>query len=82
MYYNKRKRHDTGLGTIYLINIVLAIFSIFQAEERGQPKGLWFAKTFSVGGLAYDQLTQLPTTKEVEERMAKKGKRAWKNLKK
>lgn len=71
-----------GLGAVYLINLVLAVFSTFKAGERGQPVGLWGAKTFAVGGLAYDQLTQLPTTKEVEERMAKKGKRAIKNMKK
>lgn len=71
-----------GLGTVYAINTVLAVFAVFQAKERGQPAGLWAAKTFSVGGLAYDQLTQLPTLKQIEERMSKKGKRAWKNQKK
>ena len=48
-----------GLGTIYLINAVLAGISIFKAQERDQPPALWAAKTFSVGGLAFDQLTQL-----------------------
>jgi len=67
-----------GLGTIYLINAVLAGISIFKAQERDQPPALWAAKTFSVGGLAFDQLTQLPTKKEVEARLAKKGKRALK----
>jgi len=66
-----------GLGIIYLINIVLTIFALFQANERGQPKVLWALKTFTVGGLAYDQLTQLPTLKQLE----KKGKRGLKKKK-
>lgn len=49
--------------------------------ERGQPVPLWVVKTFAVGGLAYDQLTQLPTTKEIEKAKAMKGKRAIKNKK-
>lgn len=67
-----------GLGTVYTINIILAILATFQAGERGQPKVLWAAKCVSVGGLAFDQLTQLPTTKEIEARKSKKGKRALK----
>lgn len=67
-----------GLGTIYTINVVLAIVSTFQAAERNQPKILWATKCLTVGGLAYDQLTQLPTTKQIEERKAKKGRRALK----
>mmetsp|Transcript_12768 Transcript_12768/g.23947 ORF Transcript_12768/g.23947 Transcript_12768/m.23947 type:complete len:334 (-) Transcript_12768:71-1072(-) len=65
-----------GLFTIYLINAVLAVLATFKAKERGQPAGLWAAKTFSVGGLALDQLTQLPTLKEVEETKNRKGARA------
>merc|ERR1711957_797030 len=53
-----------GLATIYLINAALAVLAYFKAEERGQPGLLWAAKTFSVGGLAYDQLSQLPTLEE------------------
>eukprot|EP00591_Stephanopyxis_turris_P000491 CAMPEP_0195527332 /NCGR_PEP_ID=MMETSP0794_2-20130614/28937_1 /TAXON_ID=515487 /ORGANISM="Stephanopyxis turris, Strain CCMP 815" /LENGTH=369 /DNA_ID=CAMNT_0040658221 /DNA_START=51 /DNA_END=1160 /DNA_ORIENTATION=+ len=70
-----------GLGTIYLINVVLAIFAAFAAGERNQPKGLWVAKTLTVGGLAFDQLTQLPTTAQVEEMKSRKGARAMKNRK-
>ncbi len=68
-----------GLGTVYTINVVLAVLAAFKAGERGQPAPLWIAKTFSVGGLAYDQLTQLPTLEEVETTKARKGKRALKN---
>lgn len=71
----------TGLGTVYAINTVLAIVSIFKAQERGQPVPLWVTKTFLVGGLAYDQLTQLPTTAEIERVQAVKGARALKNQK-
>lgn len=70
-----------GLGTIYAINLVLAVFAVFKAGERGQSPVLWGIKTFSVGGLAFDQLTQLPTTEEVNKRLAKKGKRALKRNK-
>ena len=67
---------------MYLINVVLAVLSAFKAMERGQPVALWVTKTLSVGGLAYDQLTQLPTLEQIEEAKAVKGKRALKNRKK
>jgi hypothetical protein len=76
------KHVKTGLGTVYLINIVLAVLAVFKAGERGQPAPLWVAKVFSVGGLAYDQLTQLPTLEETARAKAVKGKRALKNQKK
>jgi hypothetical protein len=66
----------TGLGTVYAINTVLAALAVFKAGERGQPAPLWIAKTFTIGGLAYDQLTQLPTLEEIEIAKARKGKRA------
>lgn len=75
-------RLATGLGTVYGINILLAIAAVFKAGERGQPAALWVAKTFTVGGLAFDQLTQLPTLEQVEAAKARKGKRALKNRKK
>jgi len=71
-----------GLFTVYSINTVLAVLSIFKANERGQPAPLWVMKTFTVGGLAYDQLTQLPTTEQIAEVKSRKGKRALKNRKK
>lgn len=67
---------------MYAINTVLAVLAIFKAQERGQPIPLWVGKTFSVGGLAYDQLTQLPTTEEVERAQSIKGARSLKNRKK
>lgn len=70
-----------GLATVYLINTVLAVLATFKAAERGQSSALWAAKTFSVGGLAFDQLTQLPTLKEVEEIENRKGARAIKKKK-
>ena len=71
-----------GLGTVYAINTVLAVVAAFKAPERGQPVPLWAIKTFSVGGLAYDQLMQLPTLEEIERAKNVKGKRALKNSKK
>jgi len=63
------------------VNAVLAVFAGFKANERGQSSVLWAVKTFSVGGLAFDQLTQLPTLKEVQELENRKGARAVKNKK-
>mmetsp|Transcript_9526 Transcript_9526/g.14021 ORF Transcript_9526/g.14021 Transcript_9526/m.14021 type:complete len:338 (+) Transcript_9526:67-1080(+) len=70
-----------GLATVYLVNTILAVLATFKASERGQSSVLWAAKTFSVGGLAFDQLTQLPTLKEVEELENRKGARAIKKSK-
>ena len=56
-----------GLAVTYTINFVLAIFAAFMAGEREQPLLLWVPKTFFVGGLAYDQLSQLPTKEQVKK---------------
>jgi hypothetical protein len=61
---------------VYLINAGLAVFAAIKAGERGQPAPLWAAKTLSVGGLALDQLMQLPTIEQMERAKARKGKRA------
>lgn len=61
-----RECFQGGLATVYSINIVVAVFAALKAPERGQSSILWAAKAFSVGGLALDQLTQLPTTKEMQ----------------
>ena len=71
----------TGLLTVYSINAVLAVLAVFKAGERGQPAFLWIAKTFTVGGIAFDQLTQLPTLEEIAAAKARKGKRALKKKK-
>lgn len=70
-----------GLATIFTVNAALAVLATFKAAERGQSSVLWAVKTFSVGGLALDQLTQLPTLKEVEEIANRKGARAVKGKK-
>ncbi|KAL7517240.1 hypothetical protein ACHAWX_002175 [Stephanocyclus meneghinianus] len=71
-----------GLGTIYLINAVLAVFAAMSAPSRKQPSVLWAVKTFAVGGIAYDQLMQIPTPEELaekarreEEAMSARGRR-------
>jgi hypothetical protein len=69
------------LLTVYLINAVMAFLALGKASERGQSSLLWAVKTFSVGGIAYDQLTQLPTLEAVEKAKGQKGKRALKNRK-
>ncbi len=66
---------------MYAVNIVLAVMAAFKAPERGQPIPLWVAKTVAVGGIAYDQLTQLPTLDEIKELKNRKGARAVKNKK-
>ena len=63
-----------------MINTILAVLATFKANERGQSPVLWAAKAFSVGGLAIDQLTQLPTLKEIEELENRKGARAIKKM--
>ena len=60
-----------GLATIYLINAVLAVFAFMEAPSRNQPSILWGMKTFAVGGIAYDQLMQIPTPDELAERARK-----------
>jgi hypothetical protein len=50
------------------------------APDRGQPVFLWVMKTFSVGGLALDQLMQLPTLEEIEKAKSVKGSRAIKKI--
>ena len=67
---------------MYAINTILAVLAAFKAMERGQPVPLWVAKTFTVGGLAFDQLTQLPTLEAIEKARSVKGKRAVKTPKK
>lgn len=61
-----------------MINIILSIVSVFKAKERGQEVPLWVIKTIAVGGLAFDQLTQLPTLEEIEKVQSVKGARALK----
>lgn len=68
-------RESSGLSTVFGINAILALLSVFKASERGQPVILWVAKTFAVGGLAFDQLTQLPTLDEIKKSDVVKGKR-------
>lgn len=70
-----RDTFQGGLVTIYAINLVLAILCVFEAPKRGQPSTLWAVKTFTLGGLAYDQLTQIPTTEEIQRQKSVKGKR-------
>lgn len=65
-----------GLAAVYLINLVLAGVAAFKASDRGQPRALWIIKTFAVGGLAFDQLTQLPTLEQIAAQKARKGARA------
>jgi hypothetical protein len=62
-----------GLGSIYAINAVLAVIAAISAPERGQPSVLWAAKTFAVGGIAFDQLMQIPTPEEAMERARKEA---------
>jgi hypothetical protein len=52
------------------------IVAVKVAPDRGQPILLWIMKTFTVGGLAFDQLMQLPTLVETEKAKLVKGARA------
>jgi len=53
-----------GLAVVYTINFFLSILAVFRAIERGQSPLIWGAKTLTVGGLALDQVTQLPIPEE------------------
>ena len=70
-----------GLSIVFGINAVLSIVAAFKAVERGQPVPLWVTKTLVVGGLAFDQLTQLPTLEDIKLAESVKGKRAAKKMK-
>lgn len=70
-----------GLAATYTINAALAAYAALCANQRGQPVLLWVTKTLSVGGLALDQLTQLPTLQQIQEAEARKGARALKKNK-
>lgn len=62
---------------MYAINAILAIIvAVKVAPDRGQPAFLWIMKTFTVGGLAFDQLMQLPTLLEIDKAKSVKGSRA------
>jgi len=61
-----------GLGTIYAINTILAILAAISAPPRNQSSLLWAVKTFAVGGIAYDQLMQIPTPEEAAAERARK----------
>jgi hypothetical protein len=67
---------ESGLGFVFAINTVLAVVATFKASERGQSKVLWAIKTFSVGGLAVDQLSQLPTLEQIERAKSVKARRS------
>lgn len=73
--------YAVGLATVYSINLALSVVAAFKAKERGQPIPLWVAKTFTVGGLAFDQLTQLPTLEDIAKAKSVKGARAIKTRK-
>jgi hypothetical protein len=49
------------------------VIAAISAPERGQPSVLWAAKTFAVGGIAFDQLMQIPTPEEAMERARKEA---------
>jgi hypothetical protein len=72
---NKHDDLQSGLGTIYLINTILAVVAAMSAPSRNQSAILWGAKTFAVGGIAYDQLMQIPTPEEAAENAKREQER-------
>jgi len=50
----------TGLGLVFAVNVVLSALSISPAIARKQPWYFWAFKTLLLGGLAYDELMQIP----------------------
>lgn len=52
-----------GLLVVYLINAVLAYLSIGAAKDRDQSSVFWAAKTFLLGGLAFQELNLIAEKK-------------------
>jgi hypothetical protein len=44
---------------VYLINVALAVNVYGKAKAQGQPPVFWTVKTLVLGGLAYNELTQV-----------------------
>jgi len=65
--YEIRDFLKTGLLLTYLINTGLAVLALPLAAGKNQPPLLWTAKTFLLGGLAFDELNRAP-------KLAGKGK--------
>jgi len=54
--YEIRDFLKTGLLLTYLINTGLAVLALPLAAGKNQPPLLWTAKTFLLGGLAFDEV--------------------------
>ena len=58
-----------GLFVVMGINVLLAVAAAtVVAGKKGQPGLLWVGKCLVVGGLAMDQLLQLPDEKDKEKK--------------
>jgi len=58
-----RETLKSGVSVVLLVNFLLALSTKFLVDSRGQSFILFFSKTLVVGGLAFDQLLQLPKIK-------------------
>lgn len=58
-----REFFQQGLLVVYLINAVLAFFSIGAAQARDQNAIFWAGKTFLLGGLAFQELNLIAEKK-------------------
>eukprot|EP00904_Undaria_pinnatifida_P013031 jgi/Undpi1/8859/HiC_scaffold_25.g11321.m1 len=61
--YDVREFLKTGLLVVYVINAGISYLSYLEAKRVGQPAGFWAVKGFFLGGLAFNELSQIEPRK-------------------
>ncbi|CAM9332913.1 unnamed protein product [Hapterophycus canaliculatus] len=61
--YDVREFLKTGLLVVYAINSAIAYLSYLEAKRVGQPAGFWAVKGFLLGGLSFNELSQIEPIK-------------------
>ncbi|CAM9620480.1 unnamed protein product [Ectocarpus sp. 12 AP-2014] len=61
--YDVREFLKTGLLVTYVINAGIAYLSYLEAKRIGQPAGFWAVKGFVLGGLSFNELSQIESVK-------------------
>ncbi|CAN0097661.1 unnamed protein product [Pylaiella littoralis] len=59
--YDVREFLKTGMLVVYVINAAIAYLSYLEAKRVGQPPGFWAFKGFVLGGLSFNELSQIET---------------------
>lgn len=61
--YDVREFLKTGLLVVYAINAGIAYLSYLEAKRIGQPPAFWAVKGFFLGGLSFNELSQIEPIK-------------------